>query len=107
MRKNEHLCILAFNWLGYFAQNLRLQKFIDEEEAISFANQSEVGLAGYFYSRDIAQCFRVAEKLEVGMVGINTGLLSCCEARFDQNNSFNVLRNLSDPSSKSGILANI
>ena len=48
----------------------------------NFANLADVGLAGYFYSQNNAQCFRVAEKLEVGMVGVNTGLLSCCEGPF-------------------------
>lgn len=37
---------------------------------------------GYFYSSDISQCWRVAENLEVGMVGINESLISCCEAPF-------------------------
>ena len=46
------------------------------------SNRSDVGLAGYFYSRDVTQCFRVAEKLEVGIVGINSGVVSCCEGAF-------------------------
>ncbi len=41
-----------------------------------------MGLAGYFYSSDIRQCWRVARKLEVGMVGINEGLMSCAEGAF-------------------------
>lgn len=50
--------------------------FDTEEEVIRLANNSDVGLAGYFYSQDIHRCFRVAEALEVGMVGINTGIVS-------------------------------
>lgn len=51
-------------------------KFTTEEEAIAAANNTEFGLASYFYSRDIGRVWRVAEKLEYGMVGINTGLIS-------------------------------
>ena len=46
--------------------------FEDEKDAIQQANDTEVGLAGYFYSQDVAKIFRVAEALEVGMVGVNT-----------------------------------
>ena len=53
-----------------------LTKFETEEEVIKLANDSDVGLAGYFYSRDIGRVWRVAEALEVGMVGSNTGLIS-------------------------------
>jgi succinate-semialdehyde dehydrogenase/glutarate-semialdehyde dehydrogenase len=51
-------------------------KFKTEEEAIAAANATDFGLASYFYSRDIGRVWRVAEKLEYGMVGINTGLIS-------------------------------
>jgi succinate-semialdehyde dehydrogenase/glutarate-semialdehyde dehydrogenase len=50
--------------------------FRTEEEAIAAANDTEFGLASYFYSRDIGRVWRVAEKLEYGMVGINTGIIS-------------------------------
>ncbi|KJR85935.1 succinate-semialdehyde dehydrogenase (NADP+) [Sporothrix schenckii 1099-18] len=50
--------------------------FDTEEEVVRFANSTEVGLAGYFFSRDIERIYRVAEHLEVGMVGVNTGLIS-------------------------------
>ncbi|MDB6177431.1 NAD-dependent succinate-semialdehyde dehydrogenase [Paracoccus sp. Z330] len=50
--------------------------FKTEDEAIALANDSEFGLAAYFYSRDLARVFRVAEALETGMVGINTGLIA-------------------------------
>ncbi|XP_030637034.1 succinate-semialdehyde dehydrogenase, mitochondrial [Chanos chanos] len=57
-------------------------KFNTEKEALAIANASRVGLAGYFYSQDISQIWRVAEQLEVGMVGVNEGLLSTPEAPF-------------------------
>ncbi|VTJ51857.1 Hypothetical predicted protein [Marmota monax] len=57
-------------------------KFDTEEEAIAIANATEVGLAGYFYSQDPAQIWRVAEQLEVGMVGVNEGLISSVECPF-------------------------
>ncbi|OAA55630.1 succinate-semialdehyde dehydrogenase [Cordyceps fumosorosea ARSEF 2679] len=50
--------------------------FDTEEEAIALANDTEVGLAGYFFSKDHSRCWRVAEALEVGMVGVNTGAIS-------------------------------
>ncbi|ETS29791.1 succinate-semialdehyde dehydrogenase (NADP(+)) [Photorhabdus temperata] len=53
-----------------------LFKFRDEAEAIHLANDTEFGLAAYFYSRDIGRIYRVAEALESGMVGINEGLIS-------------------------------
>ena len=53
-----------------------LTKFETEEEVIKLANSTPVGLAGYFYSRDIGRVWRVAEALEVGMVGSNTGSIS-------------------------------
>lgn len=56
--------------------------FDTEGEVIALANDSEFGLAGYFYSRDIARTWRVAERLETGMVGINTGLISTEVAPF-------------------------
>ncbi|KAG8831020.1 succinate semialdehyde dehydrogenase NADP+ linked [Serendipita sp. 400] len=59
-----------------------LTKFETEDEAVRIANQTEVGLAGYFYSRDIGRVWRVAEKLEVGMVGANIGAVSAAYAPF-------------------------
>ncbi|OQU96082.1 hypothetical protein CLAIMM_02217 [Cladophialophora immunda] len=50
--------------------------FDTEGEVIAMANASEVGLAGYFFSQDIQRCWRVAEAMEVGMVGVNTGIIS-------------------------------
>uniref|UniRef100_A0A8C6LBI5 Succinate-semialdehyde dehydrogenase n=1 Tax=Nothobranchius furzeri TaxID=105023 RepID=A0A8C6LBI5_NOTFU len=57
-------------------------RFETEEEALAIANGTDVGLAGYFYSQDVGQIWRVAEALEVGMVGVNEGLLSTPEAAF-------------------------
>jgi len=57
-------------------------RFKTEAEAIALANNTEFGLASYFYSRDIGRIFRVGEALEYGMVGINTGLISTAEVPF-------------------------
>ncbi len=53
-----------------------LFRFYKDEDAVQFSNETEFGLASYFYSRDIGRIWRVAEDLEYGMVGINTGLIS-------------------------------
>lgn len=53
-----------------------LFRFKTEEEGIAMANDTEFGLASYFYARDIGRIWRVAEGIETGMVGINTGLIS-------------------------------
>jgi succinate-semialdehyde dehydrogenase / glutarate-semialdehyde dehydrogenase len=57
-------------------------KFFTQSQAIEWANATEFGLAAYIYSRDIGRIFQVAESLQVGMVGINTGLISTAEAPF-------------------------
>lgn len=57
-------------------------RFETEAEVLELANATEFGLASYFYSRDVGRCFRVAEALECGMVGINTGILSTEVAPF-------------------------
>ena len=59
-----------------------LYKFKSEEEVIKMANDTPYGLASYFYSRDIGKIWRVAEALEYGMVGVNTGLTSKAEIPF-------------------------
>jgi succinate-semialdehyde dehydrogenase / glutarate-semialdehyde dehydrogenase len=56
--------------------------FSSEEEAVELANATEFGLAGYFYSKDIGRVMRVARRLECGMVGVNTGLMSASETPF-------------------------
>jgi len=53
-----------------------VQKFIFEAEVVDLANDTPYGLAAYFYTRDIARAWRVAEQLEFGMVGLNDGLIS-------------------------------
>ncbi len=53
-----------------------LFRFKDEAEVIAMSNDTEFGLASYFYARDLGRVFRVAEALEYGMVGVNTGLIS-------------------------------
>jgi len=59
-----------------------LFRFKTEAEAIAFSNDTEYGLAAYFYGRDIARIWRVAEALEYGIVGINTGIISTEVAPF-------------------------
>ena len=59
-----------------------LFKFQDEAEAVQMANDTEFGLAAYFYARDIGRVWRVSEALEYGMVGINTGVVSTEVAPF-------------------------
>ena len=57
-------------------------RFKTEQEAIEAANNTEFGLASYFFSRDLGRVFRVSEALEYGMVGVNTGLISTAEVPF-------------------------
>ncbi|GMA40960.1 NAD-dependent succinate-semialdehyde dehydrogenase [Mobilicoccus caccae] len=59
-----------------------LQTFTDEDDAIARANDTEYGLASYFYTRDHARAMRVAEKLQYGMVGVNAGVISNPAAPF-------------------------
>jgi len=56
--------------------------FETEAEVVNLANAAEVGLAGYFFSRDVERIYRVAENLQVGMIGINTGLISDVSSPF-------------------------
>jgi len=65
-----------------FGPVVSIIRFKDEDEAVALANDCRVGLAGYFYSNDVGQCWRVGKRLEVGMVGINEGLISTPEAPF-------------------------
>lgn len=57
-------------------------RFETEQDAISISNSSEFGLAAYFYSRDLARVWRVADAIEAGMVGVNTGIISTAVAPF-------------------------
>jgi succinate-semialdehyde dehydrogenase/glutarate-semialdehyde dehydrogenase len=59
-----------------------LYRFETDADAIRLANDTEFGLASYFYSRDIGRIWRAAEALEYGIVGINTGLISTEVAPF-------------------------
>jgi succinate-semialdehyde dehydrogenase/glutarate-semialdehyde dehydrogenase len=59
-----------------------LIRFSTEEEVVAQCNETESGLAAYFYTRDIGRIWRVAEALEYGMVGINDGLISTEVAPF-------------------------
>ena len=53
-----------------------LFKFETEEQVVQMANDTEFGLAAYFYSRDIGRVYRVAEQLEYGIIGVNEGIIS-------------------------------
>ncbi|MFN7025781.1 MAG: NAD-dependent succinate-semialdehyde dehydrogenase [Pseudorhizobium sp.] len=57
-------------------------RFKDEAEVIAQANDTEFGLASYFYANDLTRVFKIAEALDYGMVGVNTGLISTAEAPF-------------------------
>jgi succinate-semialdehyde dehydrogenase/glutarate-semialdehyde dehydrogenase len=57
-------------------------RFFTDEEVISMANDTPYGLAAYFYGKDVSRVFRVAEALEYGMVGVNTGLVATTVAPF-------------------------
>ncbi|RFB74941.1 NADP-dependent succinate-semialdehyde dehydrogenase [Methylovirgula sp. 4M-Z18] len=57
-----------------------LFRFKNEDDVIAQANDTEFGLASYFYAKDLSRVFRVVEALEYGMVGVNTGLISTAEA---------------------------
>jgi succinate-semialdehyde dehydrogenase/glutarate-semialdehyde dehydrogenase len=59
-----------------------IQRFGDEDEAIRIANDTPYGLAGYLYSRDVGRIFRASERLEYGILGINTGFISVEVAPF-------------------------
>ncbi|KAI8461993.1 Aldehyde/histidinol dehydrogenase, partial [Phakopsora pachyrhizi] len=65
-----------------FGPVVALYKFETEQEVLKLSNDTGVGLAGYFYSKDLSRIFRVSEKLEVGMVGTNTGIVSNASTPF-------------------------
>ena len=56
--------------------------FDTEEEALALANDTEYGLAGYFFSKDVGRVLRTARQLECGMIGVNCGLISAAESPF-------------------------
>ncbi len=76
---NSEMAIFSEETFGPVAP---LFKFDTESEVISSANNTEYGLAAYFYTKDMARSWRVGEALDYGMVGINTGLISTAEAPF-------------------------
>lgn len=57
-------------------------RFTDEDEAIAWANDTDFGLASYAYTRDVGRIFQLNEKLQYGMIGINSGLITTVEAPF-------------------------
>jgi succinate-semialdehyde dehydrogenase/glutarate-semialdehyde dehydrogenase len=59
-----------------------LFRFVSDEEAVELANDTEYGLAAYFYSNDLRRVWRVAERLEYGIVGVNSGIISTAVAPF-------------------------
>ncbi|NNF91930.1 MAG: aldehyde dehydrogenase family protein, partial [Boseongicola sp.] len=59
-----------------------LFRFKDEDEVIEMANDTIFGLASYFYARDLSRVYKVAEALEYGIVGVNTGIISTEVAPF-------------------------
>ena len=65
-----------------FAPVVGLYAFDSEEEVITKANNCDVGLGSYICTNNMARSWRVAEALEVGMVGVNLGILSACESPF-------------------------
>jgi succinate-semialdehyde dehydrogenase/glutarate-semialdehyde dehydrogenase len=73
---------LAFSDEETFGPMAVLVPFSDEADAIAYANESDVGLASYFYTEDISRMWRVAEALETGMVGVRVGLISAAEQPF-------------------------
>lgn len=75
---NEMLCCQEET----FGPLAAIVRFTNEEDALNMANSSKHGLAGYFYSKDLAQIKRVSTRLQVGMIGVNEGIISTCEAPF-------------------------
>ncbi|VDP23055.1 unnamed protein product [Heligmosomoides polygyrus] len=65
-----------------FGPVVAIRKFTDETAVLAAANNSRVGLAGYIFTRDPSQIYRVTRRLQVGMIGVNEGLMSCAEAAF-------------------------
>lgn len=65
-----------------FGPLIAVYEFKDESEVVPLANDVSVGLASYFYSSDVNQCWRVAEQLNVGMVGVNEPMVGVCAAPF-------------------------
>jgi succinate-semialdehyde dehydrogenase/glutarate-semialdehyde dehydrogenase len=73
---------MAFAREEIFGPVVTLFRFHDDEEAIRMANDTEYGLAAYFYARDVGRIFRVMEGLEYGIIGVNEGIISTEVAPF-------------------------
>uniref|UniRef100_A0A1I7XUM1 Aldedh domain-containing protein n=1 Tax=Heterorhabditis bacteriophora TaxID=37862 RepID=A0A1I7XUM1_HETBA len=73
---------LIYNKLRSYYIGNYMVRFSDESSFLASANSSRSGLAGYVFSRDAAQIYRITRKLQVGMIGVNEGLMSCAEAAF-------------------------
>jgi len=65
-----------------FGPVVAIQRFESEEQVLKEANNSRVGLAGYFFSKDLSQISRVSRELQVGMMGVNEGAISNADAAF-------------------------
>lgn len=65
-----------------FGPVVALYKFRNEDEVVRSANNTPAGLAGYFYSGDVSRCWRVGERMQCGMVGVNSGFISDASAPF-------------------------
>lgn len=76
---NEHMEIFSTEIFGPIAA---IYSFTNDQEVVQLANQTEYGLAAYFFSRDYERIWRIAEQLEYGMIGINTGNISTTLAPF-------------------------
>ncbi|CDJ56508.1 succinate-semialdehyde dehydrogenase, putative [Eimeria maxima] len=65
-----------------FSPIVCLYDFEEEEEVMHLCNSTEAGLASYFFTRDLSRALRVAQRMQAGMVGINSGIISSCEIPF-------------------------
>ncbi len=74
--------VMAMSCEETFGPVAGLIRFTNEDEAVRIANDTPFGLAGYFYARDVGRIWRVAEALETGIVGVNTGFISTEVAPF-------------------------
>ncbi|KAI5476036.1 Gly-Xaa carboxypeptidase [Pseudohyphozyma bogoriensis] len=78
----------ADSWRGeIFGPVAAITKFETEKEALDMANDCEMGLACYFYTTNVARCWRLSEELSYGMCGINSGMVSSAEAPFGGKNN--------------------
>lgn len=78
-KMSADMCIHTEETFGPVAA---LFEFETEDEVVELANNTPFGLASYFFSRDVGRCWKVAERLETGMVGVNTGIISSCYTPF-------------------------